>query len=214
MEAREQGSVSLSSYIWVQTAQKMHPSSQTLLFSYASDWFLPKGDWCCLNHMFSRLKEGPCYVTTPGESSHTSGTTLSTCPAFSMRLNLTEVKGIYRRCGYERAQMDMAMEQKGFQKLSQHKKHANGINLQILSLQSFLLPPPSSFLILAIFIHPIILCGIFTFSSYFTNTLLLYLFYFIVLFSWWLRNRKFMGFGLPQLTVLMLNGWLWVDRHL
>lgn len=80
--------------------------------------------------------------------------------------------------------MDMAMEQKGFQKLSQHKKHANGINLQILSLQSLLLPPPSSFLILAIFIHPIILCGIFTFSSYFTNTLLLYLFYFIVLFSW------------------------------
>lgn len=97
--------MNLSSYIWVQTIQKTHPSSQTLIFSYASDWFLPEGDWCCLNHTFLRLKEGPCYVTTPGESSRASGTILSTCPAFSMRLNLTEVNGIYCRCGYECAQM-------------------------------------------------------------------------------------------------------------
>lgn len=55
--------------------------------------------------MFSRLKEGPCYLTTPGESSYASGTTLSTRPAFSMRLNLTEVNGIYCKYGYERAQM-------------------------------------------------------------------------------------------------------------
>lgn len=41
---------------------------------------------------------------------------------------------------------DMAMEQKGFQKLNQHKKHANGINLQILSLPSLLLPRPSHLL--------------------------------------------------------------------